>query len=50
MFIPKRAVYLSSSIGHYDPRVLVRVNFVASPFASGTTSNLTRGNSGPRTV
>ncbi len=38
MFIPKRVVYLSSSIAHYECWFLMRADFVAPTFCVGATS------------
>jgi hypothetical protein len=50
MFIPKRVVYLSSSIAHYERWFLMRADFVAPPFASEPRPHLTKRCSEPRTV
>jgi hypothetical protein len=50
MFIPKRVVYLSSSIAHYKRWFLMRADFIAPPFASEPRPHLTRRCSEPRTV
>jgi hypothetical protein len=42
MFIPKRVVYLSSSIAHYERWFLMRADFVAPPSASEPRPHLTR--------
>jgi hypothetical protein len=50
MFIPKRVVYLSLSIAHYERWFLMRADFVAPPSASEPRPHLTRRCSEPRTV
>ncbi len=42
MFIPKRVVYLSSSIAHYERWFLMRADFVAPTFCVGATSTPNR--------
>ena len=42
MFIPKRVVYLSSSIAHYERWFLMRADFVAPTFCVGAMSTPNR--------
>ena len=48
MFIPKRAVCLSSSIAHYERWLLMRATLLPPPFASEPRLHLTRRCSEPQ--